>query len=383
MRWAESRQASMVPNILEGYGGSIDEFQRELRTAESTWKAKTHPFGFPVKRDPLFGYIEEKHHYYPFPFIHAITPIKSRKFRETSLVYQEMASHFGALSFLNHRMGHNGVVDSTKFRSEVPTKLKPTGTSKEAKEKDEMTRRIWDAARKAKTVAINNDDYSTEAVACPVFPFQDAFDYRQQYISVRKEHYNEKDYQVWERILETDDFFKADTHAARRAKVWLNSTKVNLAERGAVTMEEGLLIMMQSKGFKDIPIHQRHSKSLNEKNLRMTVMMEYVNRCRARADDEMLGTLKDREAELYKKDSLKFPLPSVDTSKKFTDPDAHDDQFDDLYYDGPIGKHFPNLAWTLARIEAQKIQQKRGKLEDQEIIKDRISDAVDKQEMGK
>ena len=381
MRWVESRQASMVPNIFEGYGGSIDEFQRELRTSESTWKAKTHPFGFPVKRDPLFGYIEEKHHYYPFAFIHAITPIKSRKFRETSLVYKEMASHFGALSYLNHKMGHNGVVDSTKFRAMVPTKLEPTGDD----DKDEMTRRIWDAARKATTVAVDNDDYSTEAVACPVFPFQDAFDYRQQYISVRKEHYNEeKDFQVWERLVETDDFFKADTHAARRAKVWLNSTKKNLKERGAVTMEEGLLIMMQSKGFKDIPIHQRHSKSLNEKNLRLTIMMEYVNRCRTRADKEMLGNLKDREAELNKRfGDDKFPLPAVDTSKKFTDPDAYDDQFDDLYYDGPIGKHFPNLAWTLARIEAQKIQQKRGKLEDQDIIKDRISDAVDKQEMGK
>jgi hypothetical protein len=320
MRWVESRQASMVPNIFEGYGGS-------------------------------------------------------------SLVYKEMASHFGALSYLNHKMGHNGVVDSTKFRAMVPTKLEPTGDD----DKDEMTRRIWDAARKATTVAVDNDDYSTEAVACPVFPFQDAFDYRQQYISVRKEHYNEeKDFQVWERLVETDDFFKADTHAARRAKVWLNSTKKNLKERGAVTMEEGLLIMMQSKGFKDIPIHQRHSKSLNEKNLRLTIMMEYVNRCRTRADKEMLGNLKDREAELNKRfGDDKFPLPAVDTSKKFTDPDAYDDQFDDLYYDGPIGKHFPNLAWTLARIEAQKIQQKRGKLEDQDIIKDRISDAVDKQEMGK
>ena len=142
-------------------------------------------------------------------------------------------------------------------------------------------------------------------------------------------------------------------------------------------MEEGLLIMMQSEGFKDIPIHQRHSKSLNEKNLRLTVMMEYVNRCRSRADKEMLGELKDREKELNRLfGDEKFPIP-------VPDPEGSDDQFDDLYDDGPLGKHYPNLAWTLARIKAQKIQNENGKLEDQKIIKDRIDAAISKEEMGK
>jgi hypothetical protein len=360
-RWWRSKKASHVPNLVEGFGGSIDDFERELKRKHSAILAKAYPFGIPHKRDKLFGYVEEKHHYYWNRYVHALTPAKAWKLPESSQVYKVMASHFGSLSAPSHLLKEK--LDMTKFYAIVPLSNKPSGTSKEAKKKDALNLQIWDTARKMKTMKVSllkpdgsRSDYRTQQVPCPVFPGQDAYDYKQQYISVRKEYYNQKDFQTW---AVAADLEFGGTKAGENAKAWLADVETAFSAKKALTLEETLLLFINSKRFRNWPDTTEQQKILKEKDFRLKLMQGIIQKWRDRAQQELLGESADA-----------FPKEKWDSTKG-------DEQYDDLYYNGPLGIFWPNLAWSAARLDTYNHTLEHKKLEDRPLIQERIQNQLE------
>jgi hypothetical protein len=364
-RWWQDKLASFKPNILEGFGGSTDDFERELNRAHSSWMAKAYPFGIPHKRDKLFGYVEQKHHWYWNRYVHALTPAKAWKLPESGRVYKEIASHFGAIAAPSHML--KGQLDMTRFFAHIvlDPKKKPSGD----KDIDAMNLQIWDRARKMKTKEVRLGsmigadgqiregwDYRTKSVPCPVFPGQDAYDYKQQYISVRKEYYDQKtterDFAVWGLAAEQEF---GNTEAGQNAKAWLADVKTHLMDKKALTLEETLEVFINSKDFKSIPSIQKEQGILKEKNFRLDLIRQVYTRWRERAEQELLGV----EADAH-------PL-------EIFDPKKGDEQFDDLYYNGPLGIFWPTLATSAAKIDRYNHTRKGLKLGDRPLIKMRAA----------
>ena len=182
IKYGKQKAGSFVPNILGGITGSLDTQQRKISDTMHALQYKLWPFGIPPKRHHIFGEILDKTDHYPNPFIYAFTPVKIYKAPKDEAIEIEMVSLFS--EFQSSSMYEANSPNLNWGRSHAvlrPAELEPREGEKEV---PKWRKEQW--RKHSKNMLFHAKNFKAPGgTACPISPGQDAYDFEQQYISVR------------------------------------------------------------------------------------------------------------------------------------------------------------------------------------------------------
>ena len=280
-QWMRQKLTSTTPNILEGFGGSIDTKVRQIRSNMDALLVKMYPHGVPPKRHRIFGNIIERTEVYPNRFIHAFTPIKIHKPVKSDPFEIEMISLHGELQGMQSREWGIPYLDKTRFFA-VTSPFKPEPAENEKvvpkwrndqynKTKKEMK---WLRENFFKVVSGGKDN-------TPIKEGQDLYDLTSHYISVRKQEWVAPD-RAGE-ILRAIEGKKGKEYVEIRK--WANATLKGKV--GHLTLKEILTAVIEHPSYKkisELPDEYAHVKSY-----RLEIIREIVQKSRNDAWEELIG----------------------------------------------------------------------------------------------
>ena len=310
-----------LSQIGEAADSKARQFNNELPFLERQFLATLFPWKAPPRRDPIFGYIIEKHPSYPNKYIQMLTPIKRTEQFVISPVYQELAALHAGANRINPNIDGNTNLNSARAFANLEVILPPTGAITDRKELrlrrgDRVERSLKNAA---KTFV------APGGASCPIAQGQSYNDFEQQYISVRKVNWHKiTKLKEWKENIPSE--WDIETEGYKKLVKLFDSVQADKRLDHEVDLETLLLALASSKEYK--AFSKEPNKFTNELSYCRQILAAEIRAFRNDARKELWGEPVD-----------------LDNSEKM-----------DIGYSGMVTTFWPKLAFKRLFIKEQKLK---------------------------